>query len=61
MATIKEAFTAKYQANKNAPVVDVSFTAGEEVKLIKEWKGESCLIKKGEQVFNVPTKYINPS
>ena len=61
MATVKEAFTAKYQANKSAPIVDVSFTAGEEVAVLKEWKGESCLIKKGEQVFNVPTKYINLS
>ncbi len=61
MATIKEAFTAKYQASKNAPIVDVSFAPGEEVKVLKEWKGDSCLIKKGDQVFNVPTKYINPS
>ncbi len=61
MATVKETFTAKYQANKNAPIVDVSFAPGEEVKLLKEWKGESCLIKKGDQVFNVLTKYINPS
>ncbi len=61
MATVKEAFTAKYQPSKNAPIVDVSFSAGEEVKLLKEWKGESCLIKKGDQVFNVPKKYINLS
>ncbi len=61
MATVKEAFTAKYQGNKNAPIVDVSFTPGEEIKVIKEWKDETCLIKKGDQVFNVAKKYINLS
>ena len=61
MATVKEAFTAKYQGNKSAPIVDVSFTPGEEVKVLKDWKGETCLIKKGDQVFNVLKKYLNMS
>jgi hypothetical protein len=59
MATVKEAFKAKYQGNKNAPTVEVSFTPGEEVKVLKEWKNEACLIKKGDQVFNVPKKYLS--
>lgn len=54
MAKVKEGFTAKYQGNKNAEVVEVAFAAGEEVKVLKEWKGETCLVKKGDRVFNVP-------
>jgi len=59
MATVKETFTMKYQGNKTAPVVEVSFAVGEEVKLLKEWKDDTCLVKKGDQVFNVPKKYLN--
>ena len=59
MATVKEAFTLKYQGNINVEVVEVSFSAGEDVQVLKEWKGETCLVKKGEQVFNVPKKYLN--
>jgi hypothetical protein len=58
MATIKENFTLKYQGNKNAPVVEVAFAPGEEVQVLKEWKNDACLIKKGNQVFNVPKKYV---
>ncbi len=61
MATIKEAFTLKYQGNINVEIEEVSFAAGEEVELLKEWKGETCLVKKGEQVFNVPKKFLNLS
>lgn len=58
MATIKEGFTLKYQGNKNAPVVEVAFALGEEVQVLKEWKNDACLIKKDNQVFNVPKKYV---
>lgn len=58
MAKVKEAFTAKYQASKNAEVVEVPFAAGEEVKVLKEWKGETCLVKKEDKVFNVPKSYL---
>ena len=61
MATVKEAFTLKYQGNINVEIEEVSFAAGEEVELLKEWKGETCLVKKGEQVFNVPKKFLNLS
>jgi len=57
MATIKESFTLKYQGNKTAPIVEVSFAPGEVVQVLKEWKNDACLIKKGNQVFNVPKKY----
>lgn len=58
MARIKEAFTLKYQGNKNVPIVDVAFAPGEEVQVLKEWKNDACLVKKGNQVFNVPKKYL---
>jgi hypothetical protein len=61
MATVKEAFKAKYQSNTKAQVVEVSFAPGEEVQVLKEWKGETCLVKKGNQVFNVAKKYLNLS
>ncbi len=59
MATVKEAFTLKYQGNINVEIEEISFAAGENVQVLKEWKGETCLVKKGEQVFNVPKKYLN--
>ena len=59
MATIKESFSLKYQGNKNAPVVEVAFAAGEEVQVLKEWKNDACLVKRGNQVFNVPKKYLS--
>ena len=60
MATVKEAFTAKYQGSKSAPVDEISFTAGEEVQVLKEWQNEACLIKKSDgKVFNVARKYLN--
>ena len=58
MAKIKEAFKMKYQGNKNAQIVEVAFAAGEEVQVLKEWKNDACLVKKGNQVFNVPKKYL---
>lgn len=59
MAKVKEAFTMKHQGNKTAPIVEVSFAAGEEVQVLKEWKDDTCLVKKDNQVFNVPKKYLN--
>jgi len=61
MATVKEAFTCKVQGNKNAPIVEVAFAPGEEVQVLKEWKDDTCLVKKGNQVFNVLKKYLNLS
>ena len=58
MAKVKEAFTMKSQGNKTAPVVEVSFAAGEEVQVLKEWKNDAYLVKKDNQVFNVPKKFL---
>jgi predicted nucleic acid-binding protein len=58
MAKVKEAFKMKYQGNKNAQIVEVAFAAGEEVQVLREFKNDACLVKKDNQVFNVPKKYI---
>ena len=58
MAKVKEAFTMKSQVNKTAPIVEVSFAAGEEVQVLKEWKNDAYLVKKDNQVFNVPKKFL---
>jgi len=58
VATVREGFKAKYQGNKNAPIVEETFSPGEEVKVVRDWKGETCLVKKGDKVFNVPKKYL---
>ncbi len=61
MAKVKEAFTVKYQANKNSEIIDVPFAPGEEIEILKEWKGETCLVKKEDKVFNVEKKYLAAS
>jgi hypothetical protein len=58
-ATIKESFKWKYRANVNAEILEVSFAEGEQVDVLKEWKNDACLVKKNNQVFNVPKKYLN--
>ncbi len=59
MATIKEAFTYKYQSNKNVDIEEASFSPGDEVEVIKEWKDDTCLIRNADGVvFNVPKKYL---
>ena len=60
VATVKETFKVGYQGNKNASVADVAFVSGEEVKVLKEWGNETCLVRKGDgKVFNVPKTYLN--
>ncbi len=61
MATVKEAFTMKVQANTNVEIIEVSFAAGEEVQVLKEWDNDTCLVRKDDQVFNAPKKYLNLS
>ncbi len=60
MATVKEAFTFKYQANKNASIEETTFSPGDEVEVVKEWSNDLCLVRDGEGVvFNVPKKSLN--
>jgi len=59
MATFKEAFTCKYQSNTNVEIKEVSFSPGDQVEVIKEWSGGTCLVKNTEGiVFNVPKDKI---
>jgi len=54
MASIKQATTLKHQANLGEGVEAVTFEAGEEVTVLKEWESH-YLVKNGNgQLFNVP-------
>jgi hypothetical protein len=57
-ATVKEGFKWKYKANVSAEIVEVDFAPGEQVQILREWKNGTCLVRKGNQVFNVPKKYL---
>jgi hypothetical protein len=60
MATVKEAFTYKYQTTKNSGIEEAGFSPGDEVDLIEEWSNELCLVRNGDGVvFNVPKKNID--
>ena len=59
MPKVKEGFSWKHQGNINVPVEEVSFSAGEDVQIIKEWQNETCLIRKGDKVLNIPKKYLS--
>lgn len=60
MATIKEAFTMKYQLNKNVDIEEASFSPGDQLEVIKEWSGDTCLVRNADGiVFNVPKEKIS--
>lgn len=60
MATVKEAFTYKYQSTKNSEIEEFEFSPGDEVEVVKEWSNDMCLVKNGDGVvFNVPTKNLD--
>jgi len=60
MATVKEAFTYKYQSTKNSEIEEASFSPGDEVEVVKEWDNDMLLVKNGDGVvFNVPKKNID--
>jgi hypothetical protein len=54
MAKLTKALTLKHQSNLSEDVEEVSFSAGEEVTLLKEWD-RSFLVKNDDgKLFNVP-------
>ena len=60
MATVKEAFSFKYQSTKNSGIEEASFSAGEDVEVVKEWSNDMCLVRNGDGVvFNVPKKNLD--
>lgn len=60
MASVKEAFTCKYQSTKNSGIEEATFSPGDEVEVVKEWSNGMCLVRNTDGVvFNVPTKNLN--
>jgi hypothetical protein len=60
MASVKEAFTYKYQSTKNSGIEETTFSPGDEVEVVKEWSNDMCLVRDADGVvFNVPTKNLN--
>ena len=60
MATVKEAFTYKFQSTKNSEIEEAEFSPGDEVEVVKEWGNDMLLVKNGDGVvFNVPKKNID--
>lgn len=58
MATLKQASSLKHQSNLGEEVEEISFTAGEQVTLLKEW-ADSYLVKNDAgQLFNIPKDQI---
>ncbi len=58
MATIKDDLTLQHRANLGEEPDDVSFSAGEEITILKTWE-DSFLVKNGAgQLFNIPKSQI---
>lgn len=58
MATLKQASSLKHQSNLGEEVEEVSFSAGEQVTLLKKW-ADSYLVKNDAgQLFNIPKDQI---
>jgi hypothetical protein len=58
VATLKQATVLKHQSNLGEGVEEVTFRAGEEVTVLKEWQ-QSCLVKNAAgKIFNVPKELV---
>lgn len=58
MATIREPITLKHQPNLGEDVEEVSFSAGDEITVLKEW-ADLYLCKNDEgQLFNIPKDQV---
>jgi hypothetical protein len=54
MASLTKALTLKHQSNLSEDVEEISFSAGDEVTVLKEWD-RSYLVKNDDgKLFNVP-------
>jgi hypothetical protein len=54
MASLTKALTLKHQSNLSEDVEEISFSAGDEVTVLKEWD-KSYLVKNDDgKLFNVP-------
>ena len=60
MASVKEAFTCKYQSTTSAGIEEAAFSPGDEVEVIQEWSNDMCLVRNADGVvFNVPKKNLD--
>ncbi len=58
MARFRQATTLKHQSNTGEGAREVTFEAGEEVTILKEWQ-QSYLVKNAAgQLFNVPKQLV---
>jgi hypothetical protein len=58
MAKMKQRAVLQRQANKNEPVEEVAFEAGEELQVLKVWADRVLVRKANDQLFNVPIELI---
>ena len=59
MATIKQTVTLKHQANLGEEIAEVSFEAGDEVTVLKEWADRTLCKDQSGQIFNIPKELLD--
>jgi hypothetical protein len=59
MASITKALTLKHQSNLSEDVEEVSFGAGDEVTILKEWDRFYLVKNDDGKLFNVPKDAIS--
>jgi hypothetical protein len=58
MAKLRQATTLQHQGNLGEGVAEVSFEAGEEVTILKEWERHYLVKNAAGQLFNVPKELV---
>ncbi len=53
MATLKQATTLKHRTNLGEEIEEVSFDAGDEVTVLKDWDDRSLCKNDAGQLFNI--------
>lgn len=58
MATIKQEVTLKHQSNLGEDVEEITFAAGDEITVLKEWADRYLCKNDDGQVFNIPKEMV---
>ncbi len=58
MAQIKQACSFKHQSNLGEDAEEVTFSAGEQVTVLKEWETRYLVKNAAGQLFNVPKDHV---
>jgi hypothetical protein len=58
MATLTQATVLKHQSNLGEGVAEVTFRAGEEVTILKEWQLRYLVKSAAGKLFNVPKELV---